>query len=58
MTGEQYTKGQQIKDLKAMIEADRAHLGKALDEGNYRAADRFMASVNNLRAELARLIGG
>jgi hypothetical protein len=55
---ENYPKGQQIRDLKVMIEADRAHLGKALDDGNYRAADRFMDSVKNLRAELAQLIGG
>jgi hypothetical protein len=55
---ENYPKSQQIRDLNDMIAADRVHLAKALDEGNYRAADRFMTSVKNLRAELAQLIGG
>lgn len=52
---ENYPDDQQVKDLKAMIAADRKHMHEALEDGNYRAADRFREAVSNNKAELRHL---
>jgi hypothetical protein len=54
---EHYTKAQQIQDLKVMIEADRAHMYRELEDGSYRAADRYLKAILDNEAEINKLIG-
>jgi hypothetical protein len=54
---EHYAKAQRIQDLRVMIEADREHLYRELEDGSYRAADRYLKAILANEEEIKTLIG-
>ena len=54
--GEHYPIYLQIRDLETMIESDRRHMHEALEDGNYRSANRYREAIKASERDLRLLI--